>query len=316
MSSTSDFSTEYWVYFFVLLSALAFIDRYAISKNSLKLKANLYSVIFWMISAIFCCLFLKFLSFQKLVLQDHSTDFLTAYLIELSLSIDNIFVFIMIFERLKISEKKQHLILKIGIISAVVMRLLMILFAMQLIQKFTAIFYIFGLILIISAIHIIVSSILVNYRYNLEINKPPFYQKYFVKCKSDKFFTKIDGKTMPTINLLALILIEKADILFAVDSIPAVLSVTKDSFIAFTSNILSIAFLRSLFFCVAHSVQHYTYLKHGIVLILGFIGIKLILLPQHILIPKTFSLSFILVVMIGSIIISKIKQTPNDKKSS
>ena len=107
MSSTSDFSTEYWIYFIILLTAWAFIDRYVISKNSLKLKENLYSVIFWMILSVFCCFVLKFLWLQKFVAKDHSIDFLTAYLIELSLSIDNVFVFIMIFEKLKISEKNN-----------------------------------------------------------------------------------------------------------------------------------------------------------------------------------------------------------------
>lgn len=311
MVNTSDFSLNYWIFFLVLFGFLALIDRYLISKNSEKFSRNLYSTIFWFISAIGCCGLLKFLSFHSFVIKDHSLDFFTGYLIELSLSIDNVFVFIMIFDKLQISEHKKHVILRIGIISAIVMRLFMILFAINLIQKMTGIFYIFGLILIMSAIHILVTSILVKFRYDKELAKPPFYQKYFVKCESDAFFTKMQGKIKPTINLLALILIEKSDILFAVDSIPAIISVTKDSFIIFASNIMAIAGLRALFFCVSHSAQQYEYLKHGIVLILFFIGIKLILIPQHIMIPKEFSLGFILSVIIGSMLISRNK---NDKK--
>jgi tellurite resistance protein TerC len=311
MLSTSDFSLNYWLYFLILFGFLIVIDRYIISKNSEKFSKNLYSTIFWFISAIGCCGLLRFLSVQDFIQKDHSLDFFTGYLIELSLSIDNVFVFIMIFDKLQISEHKKHIILRIGIISAVVLRLIMILFAIHLIQKMTSIFYIFGLILMISAIHMLVTSILVKFRYDKELSKPPFYQKYFVKCESDAFFTRVQGKIKPTINLLALILVEKSDILFAVDSIPAVISVTKDSFIIFASNIMAIAGLRALFFCVSHGAQQFQYLKHGIVLILFFIGIKLILIPQHIMIPKEFSLGFILSVIIGSMLISKGK---NDKK--
>ncbi len=311
MLSTSDFSLNYWLYFLILFGFLIVIDRYIISKNSEKFSKNLYSTIFWFISAIGCCGLLRFLSVQDFIQKDHSLDFFTGYLIELSLSIDNVFVFIMIFDKLQISEHKKHIILRIGIISAVVLRLIMILFVIHLIQKMTSIFYIFGLILMISAIHMLVTSILVKCRYDKELSKPPFYQKYFVKCESDVFFTRVQGKIKPTINLLALILVEKSDILFAVDSIPAVISVTKDSFIIFASNIMAIAGLRALFFCVSHGAQQFQYLKHGIVLILFFIGIKLILIPQHIMIPKEFSLGFILSVIIGSMLISKDK---NDKK--
>jgi tellurite resistance protein TerC len=311
MLSTSDFSLNYWLYFLILFGFLIVIDRYIISKNSEKFSKNLYSTIFWFISAIGCCGLLRFLSVQDFIQKDHSLDFFTGYLIELSLSIDNVFVFIMIFDKLQISEHKKHIILRIGIISAVVLRLIMILFAIHLIQKMTSIFYIFGLILMISAIHMLVTSILVKFRYDKELARPPFYERYFVKCSSDAFFTKVKGKVKPTTNLLALILVEKADILFAVDSIPAVISVTKDSFIIFASNIMAIAGLRSLFFCVSHGAQQFQYLKHGIVLILFFIGIKLVLIPQHIMIPKEFSLGFILSVIIGSMLISKRK---NDKK--
>ncbi len=316
MLTISDFDGEYWIYFIVLLSVLAFIDRYAIAQNSSTIRKNFYSAMFWFTFSMIFCLFLKFLSFQNIIEEDHSMDFCTAYLIELSLSIDNVFVFIMIFEKLKISKEKQYLILKVGMISAVIMRLIMILFATQLIQRFTGIFYIFGFILIMSAIHIAMSSIVANHKYDVKKKKTPFYYKFFVSSKSHKLVRKVDDTFGSNRNKLALVLVEKADILFAIDSIPAVLSVTQDSFIVFTSNMLSIAFLRSLFFCVSHSMQSYQYLKYGIVLILCFIGVKLILLPQHILIPTTFSLGFILVVIVGSVLLSKIHKISHGKKST
>lgn len=313
MLRTTDFSPEYWIYFSVLFCILALFDNYIISKKSVKCGRDIYSTLYWFLAVAFCCLLLKGLDFANFVRKDHSTDFFTGYLIELSLSLDNIFVFIIIFDKLKITQDNKRRILRVGIISAVVMRLFMILFAVNLIQKFISIFYFFGLILIMSAIHTAVSSVFVNIRYNHELAKKPFYQRYFIECSSSNLVTRINNKLFPTINLLALILVEKADLLFAVDSIPAVLSVTNDSFIVFTSNIFAIAGLRSLFFYLSSSAKKYPYLKHGIVLILFFIGIKLVLIPQHILIPKNFSLGFILFVMIGSILISKFK---HDKKTT
>ena len=305
MLNSSEFSIIYWYSFLLLFIICFFINKYFIIRKAQTPKVNILSTIFWLICSVVYMLILKVLFYSNLSVQDHSNDFFTGYLIELSLSIDNVFVFIMLFSKLQISQQKQHIILEIGIISAIIMRFFMILFAIDLIRIFVEIFYVFGTILVITALSILFSK--------QKTNVQAFYSKYFIRCAEDNFFIRQSGKIRPTINLLALILIEKADLMFALDSIPAVLSITQDTFIVFTSNIVAIAGLRSLFFCLSHASQQFYYLKYGCVLILLFIGIKLILLPLNIHVPNIISLSFILIILLGSIIISKFYS--NDKKT-
>jgi tellurite resistance protein TerC len=299
MVANSDFSGQYWIGFVIFFTALSLINHFFICKDSNEIKRNIFSTVFWFISANILMVIIGFL--QEEVGKDHSLDFFAGYIIELTLSVDNVFVFIIIFERLKITGDRQHLILRIGIISAIIMRLIMILFAIELIQQFTWVFYIFGGILIFSAIHML-------FKRDVE-DKEPGYKKYFVESKENKFFKRHKGKLVPTINLLALILVEKTDLLFAVDSIPAVITVTRDTFIIFASNVMAIAGLRALFFCLSHSANSFYYLKHGIVVILLFIGIKLILLPQEIHIPKELSISFIFIVVAAAVIASKVRNS-------
>jgi tellurite resistance protein TerC len=305
MLEGSEFSIAYWIGFILFITTLVLIDRFLVSKNSTVLIHSVYGTAFWFVFAVIFMIFLIFISDN--FVRNHSVDFFAAYIIELTLSIDNVFVFIMIFDRLKITTHKQHIILRIGIISAVIMRLLIILFAIELIQQFKWIFYVFGSILIFSALNML--------RKKSHIEKIPSYQKYFVKCKKDKFFTRQKGKLVPTINLLALIMVEQADILFAVDSIPAIITVTQDTFIIFTSNVMAIAGLRALFFCLSHSANNYYYLKHGIIMILLFIGIKLLLIPSGIHIEKEISLGVIFVVMTTAVIASRIRKNNLNRMS-
>lgn len=297
MLQGSNFAISYWIYFIIFFTVLSLIDRFLVSRNSNAFIDNLYGTAFWFLSAIAFMMFLVFIS--DTVRGDYSLDFFAGYIIELMLSIDNVFVFIMIFDKLQITTHKQHVILRIGIASAIIMRLIIILFAVELIEKAVWIFYIFGSILILSALHMLLKK--------HDSEKIPSYRKYFVQCRKEKFFVRQKGKLVPTINLLALILIEKADILFAVDSIPAVITVTHDTFIIFTSNIMAIAGLRALFFCLIHSANNYYYLKHGIIIILLFIGIKLMILPQGIHISKEISLTFIFTIITIAVMASKLK---------
>jgi tellurite resistance protein TerC len=297
MLEGSDFAISYWIWFIIFFTVLSLIDRFLVSRNSNALTYNLYGTGFWFLSAVAFMMFLIFIS--DVVQHDHSLDFFAGYIIELTLSIDNVFVFIMIFDKLQITTHKQHVILRIGIASAIIMRLIMILFAVEVIEKAIWIFYIFGSILILSALHMLLKK--------QDSEKIPSYRKYFVQCRKEKFFIRQKGKLVPTINLLALILVEKADVLFAVDSIPAVITVTRDTFIIFTSNVMAIAGLRALFFCLAHSANNYYYLKHGIIVILLFIGIKLMILPQGIHVPKELSLALIFIIITIAVIASKLK---------
>lgn len=308
MLHTSEFNLHYWIAFCILIIFLTIVNAFVMPRLFRGIKADIMSTLFWIVSAISYCVFLSHIPTKI----NHSIHFLTGYLIELSLSVDNVFVFIMIFEKLKISFNHQHKILNIGIVSAIIMRLMMILFAIELIQKFTWIFYVFGLFLVLSAIKMIFAEFFQNKKTDVQ----PFYIKYFVRSNDTRkiFFTTWHGKKVATVNLLALILIEKADLIFAVDSIPAILSVTQDSFIVFSSNIFAICGLRALFFCISHTAQTYVYLKHGIILILMFIGVKLILMPQGIHVPQSFSLGLIVLIIFCSILLSKM--ISHDKKIS
>ncbi len=295
--NSSNFSSEYWIFFFVLVAIFSLLDAYLITGT--KTTGSISSTVFWMTNAIITAFILQYLPMS----QDHGIDFFIAYLIELSLSIDNIFVFMMIFERMQTTHSMQRRILHIGIASAIIMRLIMILFGLNIVQQFHWVFYIFGFLLILGA-----GKMLFTMKSCVhERVRRSWYSKFFSDDKTgvQLFFTKHStGKIMPTVNLLTLILIEKADIVFAIDSIPAVMSITTDAFIIFSSNILAVAGLRSLFFVVSSFAQKFTYLRYGVVFILVFIGIKLALIPQAIIIPKEISCSVILIVITISVIAS------------
>ena len=160
------------------------------------------------------------------------------------------------------------------------------------------IFLVFGLILIYAAIKMLL------HKDEIKI-KPAFYYKFFTKTDTNDFFIKVKGVIKPTMNLLALLLIIKTDLVFALDSIPAVLTVTKDFFIILTCNIFALAGLRSLFFTLTNQAEKYFLLKKGIIVIIFFIGIKLSLLPFGISFPNWISLTFITTTLTLSIVLSR-----------
>jgi len=220
--------------------------------------------------------------------------YITGYLIELSLSIDNIFVIAVIFTSFKIPKKFQHRVLFWGIIGAIVFRALMILFGVYLIKKFDWIIYVFGAFLIFTALRMLFEK--EDHHYD---PKQSFVYKSVRKLmpittviNSQQFFIRKRGLLIATPLFLALILIEFTDILFALDSIPAILAITSDPFLVFSSNIMAILGLRSMYFFLANMIERFSYLKYSLVAILTYVGIKMIL-AHHIAIPEWFSLSFI-----------------------
>ncbi len=220
--------------------------------------------------------------------------YITGYLIELSLSIDNIFVIAVIFTSFKIPKKFQHRVLFWGIIGAIVFRALMILFGVFLIKKFDWIIYVFGAFLIFTALRMLFEKEDQHYD-----PKQSFVYKSVRKLmpittviNSQQFFIRKRGLLIATPLFLALILIEFTDILFALDSIPAILAITSDPFLVFSSNIMAILGLRSMYFFLANMIERFGYLKYSLVAILTYVGIKMIL-AHHIEIPEWFSLSFI-----------------------
>lgn len=207
-------------------------------------------------------------------------EFLAAYLVELCLSIDNVFIFILIFSYFKVAPRWQHRVLFWGIIGAVVMRTVFILVGVSVLARFHWIIYIFGAFLVYTGIKMALpgkTEVDVNPEHNFAVR---LFRRFFpVATQNDHghFFTRQDGRRMVTPLFIVLIVIETTDLVFALDSLPAVLAITRDGFIALTSNIFAILGLRSLYFALNGIMQLFRYLKLGLALILSFIGVKMLI---------------------------------------
>ena len=236
--------------------------------------------------------------------EEAALTFLTAYLVEQSLSVDNLFVFILIFSAFKIPMAYQHRVLFWGIIGALVMRAICIGAGVAALQKFLWLTYVFGAILVWSGIKIF---------FDQDHDKDPskglaarIFQKfvpYSTQFNGDRFFVVENGVKKATPMLLALVIVEASDLIFAVDSIPAVLSISTDPFIVYTSNIFAIMGLRSLYFVLAHVVHLFRYLKYGLSVILIFVGIK-IATSHFYKLPVAFALGVIVATLAVSILAS------------
>src|SRR6202011_3863060 len=228
------------------------------------------------------------------------------YVIEYSLSVDNIFVFILIFAYFRVPPMAQHRALVWGIVGALVMRGLMIWLGIELVNRFDFILYLFGGFLLVSA-----------WRMFFVKQKPQdFGQSWIMRCclrafpitpafHDEHFKVKVDSRWMLTPLALALIVIDVMDLIFAVDSIPAVFAITQDPFIVYTSNICAILGLRSLYFLLAHLVDRFIYLKTGLAIILGFVGMKMIV-ADYFSLPNGLSLVVIVLVLAVTITASMI----------
>jgi len=210
--------------------------------------------------------------------RQQALEFFTGYLVEKALSVDNIFVFIMIFTYFQIPSKYQHKVLFWGIIGALVMRVIFIFAGVALLEKFHFTIYIFGALLIFTGYKMFNHS---NSKIDPEKNPVLKFFKRFMPVSpalhEDKFFVTIDGRKFATPLFLVLILIETTDLIFAVDSIPAILAITQDQFIVFTSNVFAILGLRSLYFALAGVVHRFWLLSYGLAIVLIFVGIKMIM---------------------------------------
>lgn len=300
-----------WVLFGAVVLALFILDFVLITKwtSVSEFKRSVVATSIIIGAAI---LFAIVLSIRRDT--QYATLFLTGYLIELALSIDNIFVFILIFEYFKVTKQAQQRVLLIGIWSAIVMRFMMISFGIVLISKFTWVFYIFGAFLIYSAYKMIFSKsqeeeVVGDSKIVLLIKK---YLPFTDRVVGNKFIVKQDGKWHFTPLFLVLIFVEKADLIFALDSIPAILAITDDIFIVFTSNVFAILGLRSIYHVLANFMSKFVYLKYALAFILGYIGVKMIASVQGFHTPIAFSLSVILCAVIVAVIASILKK-PNQK---
>lgn len=203
-------------------------------------------------------------------------EFFTGYLIEKSLSVDNIFVIILIFSYFKVPSAYQHKVLFWGILGALVMRVIFILTGVELIHRFHWLIYIFGGFLVYTGIRMLTSGDLkIDPEKNPVIKLARKIMPITPSFEGDQFFVKQDGKTWATPLFLVVILIETTDLIFAVDSIPAILAISDDSFIVYTSNVFAILGLRSLYFALAGIEKYFKYLKYGLSAILVFVGVKM-----------------------------------------
>lgn len=286
---------------------MLFIDLYVTDhrRGIITLKASLIWSGVWIITALLFNLFLY------IYLQDghqKALEFLTGYIIEKSLSVDNLFVFLMIFSVMDVKPENQPHVLKWGIISAIVFRILFILAGVSLINLFHPIIYLFGIILLFAAYKMAFGG---DQKIDVENNwLIKIFTKYFklnTSYSGKKFFTKVNGKTYITTMFLTLLLIESSDIVFAIDSIPAIIAITSDTFIIISSNIFAILGLRALYFALSGLVNLFIYLKFGVAIILFYVGIKM-LISEFYKIPTEISLIIIVTLLGGSILLSLIKR--------
>jgi tellurite resistance protein TerC len=231
-------------------------------------------------------------------------EFFTGYLIEKSLSIDNIFVFIMIFAYFNVSPASQHKVLFWGILGALVLRAAFIIVGVELIHKFHWLIYVFGAFLIYSGIRFFQhDDIKVDPDKNILVRIARKIFPVTAEFQGDKFFVRRDNKLWATPLFIVVILIEATDLVFAVDSIPAILAISNDSFIVYTSNVFAILGLRSLYFALAGIEKYFVYLKYGMAVVLLFVGLKMCI-ADFLKIPIEISLSFIVLTLFASVVAS------------
>jgi tellurite resistance protein TerC len=236
-----------------------------------------------------------------------AVQFLTGYLIEKSLSVDNIFVFVIIFSSLSIPALYQHRVLFWGILTALVLRAVMIFAGVAMLQRFHWLIYVFGAFLILTGIKLFLNRNKEEHPEDSALMK--WARRAIPSTKSfagDRFFTLENGRRLATPLFMALLLVEFTDVIFALDSIPAIFAITQDPFLIFTSNIFAILGLRSLFFLLAGMVEKFSYLKVGLSAVLVFVGAKMALVDV-VKVPAFVSLGIIALLIGGSVVASLLK---------
>lgn len=244
--------------------------------------------------------------------RDHALEFFGGYIIEQSLSLDNLFVFLLIFEGFAIQPQYQKRVLSYGILGAIILRLIFIVLGVAIVAKFHWILYVFGLILILSGIKMVLKK-----EESADYQNSIFFKglKKIIpvtdELSGEKFFIRKNRILYATPLFAILVIVEGSDILFAIDSIPAIFSITTNPFLVYTSNIFAILGLRAMYFLLQKLHNKFEYVKYGVALILVFTGIKLAVLFFHIEISLPVSLAVIFLTLILSIIFSMIKSRNN-----
>src|SRR5437667_1456891 len=277
MSEQIEITPYHWAGFIVIVLLFLSLDLGVFHRQAhvVKFKEALsWTTIWFVLSLVFCGALLKLRS------RDEALEFFTGYIIELSLSMDNVFVMAVIFGYFRVPLEYQHRVLFWGILGALIMRGVMIGLGAALINRFDWVLQVLGVILIFSGMKMIFFG-----------DKPPDPEKNIVLrlarnlfpvadgFDAQKFLARLDGRAALTPLALVLLMVETTDLIFAVDSIPAIFAVTKKPFIVFTSNVFAILGLRSLYFVLAGAMNYFGYLKYGLAIVLVFIGIKMVIDP-------------------------------------
>jgi tellurite resistance protein TerC len=291
----------FWIIFnaFVLIMLALDLGVFHRKSHEVSVKEALIWTFVWISLALIFNVILYFWRGQQQAL-----EFFTGYLVEKALSVDNIFVFIMIFTYFQVPSQYQHKVLFWGIIGALIMRVIFIFAGVALLEKFHFTIYLFGALLIFTGIKMFNHG-----SSKIEPDKNPvlrFFKKFMPVTQTlheDKFFIRIDGKRYATPLFLVLILVETTDLIFAVDSIPAILAITQDQFIVYTSNVFAILGLRSLYFALSGIVHRFWLLSYALAVVLIFVGIKMTLIDFY-KIPIEWSLMFIATIITASIFLS------------
>jgi tellurite resistance protein TerC len=295
-------STWLWIGFCALIMFMLSLDLGLFNRKAHAIsyrEASIWSAIWVALAAVFAGI--VFLSQG----QKSGLEFVTGYVIELSLSVDNLFVFILIFSYFKVPRRYQHRVLFWGLLGALVLRLTMIFLGATLITHFEWILYIFGAFLVYTGL-----TMFREENKDLEPEKNPVVRlvtRYVPMTRNyheDKFFTVINGRRVGTLLLLVLVIVEVSDLVFAVDSIPAIFAITKNPFIVYTSNVFAILGLRSMYFLLAGVIEKFHYLRTGLAVVLTFIGVKMLIVMAEVKIPIHISLLVVVGVLLASIVAS------------
>lgn len=299
-----------WLIFGAVVIIALFLDLFVFHRNphKISLKEALLLSAFWIAVGV---AFGAYVYYTKGY--ERGVEYMTGYLLEKALSLDNIFVFILIFSYFKVPEEYRHKVLFWGVFGAILFRAIFIFAGLELLKHFHWMIYIFGLILIVSAIKLLTTE---EKEFHPEHTLVYRVAKRLIPMRphyaDGKFFLKEGGKLFATPMFLALLFVESSDIMFAIDSVPAILAVSKDPFVVYTSNIFAILGLRSLYFAAAGILPLFHYLHYGLSFILGFIGVKM-LLSDFYKIPVEVSLlligSAIFVSVAASLIVKRESQS-------
>jgi tellurite resistance protein TerC len=297
-------SIWFWIAFHIGVFIAIGIDLVTFKRRGreLSMRAAAQRTAIWIVLSLLFNLLV-----WKLRGPDKALEFLTGYVIEYSLSVDNIFVFVIIFAYFKVPPMAQHRALVWGILGALIMRGIMILLGVTLVSRFHFVLYIFGVFLVVTGVRMLFGkagepdfgkSLVMRFCRNWIPITPEFY--------GEDFKARVGNRWMLTPLGVALILIDVMDLIFAVDSIPAVFAITQDPFIVYTSNICAIVGLRSLYFLVARMMDRFIYLRTGLAFVLGFVGLKMIV-AKYFPVPTPISLGIIVVILAVTIGISMLK---------